>query len=246
MTVQARAHRFLRYLGTLLVTLLAATLSLAPLCAAAQQQPDRDAERARRQQVLLQQQMQTLQQQVQEAQSAKQKFEADKARLNAEKAAVEGKLSKQAQELPRMQGALRKASDELKEAAAARAQLSARVAELETQLAETKRQGDATLAARDRNLAQALQVRDAEQAELKGRIDAGTKQVLECSDKNLRLVNLGAELIDRYRNKGVADALAQRDPAFGLRDVQMFNLVQDYRDKVDAEKLSLVSRTVSR
>jgi chromosome segregation ATPase len=243
MSTRTSAHGSIRFLGA---PLLAAALSLAPLAAAAQQTPDKNAERARRQQMLMQQQMQTLQQQVQEAQSAKDKIEADKAKLNAEKAAVEGRLSKQAQELPRVQGALRKASDDLREANAARAQLSARVAELEAQLAQTKQQGEAVLAAKDRHLAQALQVRDAEQAELKGRIDSSTKQVLECSEKNHRLVNLGAELIDRYRNKGVADALAQRDPVLGLRDVQMFNLVQDYRDKLDAEKFHPVSRTVSR
>jgi chromosome segregation ATPase len=245
MPVPTCASQFLRILALPRLALLAAALGFTAFAAQAQQ-PDRDAERARRQQMLVQQQMQTLQQQVREAQAAKEKIEADKAKLNAEKAAVEGKLSKQAQELPRVQGALRKASDDLREASAARAQMSARVAELEAQLVQAKQQAEAVLAAKDRHLAQALKVRDSEQAELKGRADASSKQVLECSEKNQRLVNLGAELLDRYRHKGVADALAQRDPVLGLRDVQMFNLVQDYRDKLDAEKFNLVSRTVSR
>ncbi|MBC7956230.1 MAG: hypothetical protein H7Y33_10220, partial [Cytophagales bacterium] len=60
----------------------------------------------------------------------------------------------------------------------------------------------------------------------------------ECSAKNERLVKISAELLDRYRSKSVADVLSQRDPVLGLGDVQMFNLVQEYRDKADAERFS--------
>jgi hypothetical protein len=34
----------------------------------------------------------------------------------------------------------------------------------------------------------------------------------------------------------VFDALRQRDPAFGLNDVEMFNKVQDWRDRLDVER----------
>ena len=225
------------------VALLAALLLIAPLFAVAQQAPDKAAERKLRQQ---QAQVQTLQQQVQEAQAAKAKADADKARLDTEKAAVEGKFARQAQEIPRAQGALRKANDELKAAAAAKAELVAQVAALEKQLAETKRLSEATHSAKDRALAQALKIRDTELAEVQGRSEANGKQVLECSDKNQRLVRLNAELLDRYRKKGVGDALAQREPIFGFSDVQMFNLVQDYRDKADAEKYAPPNPTVNR
>ena len=61
--------------------------------------------------------------------------------------------------------------------------------------------------------------------------DTQVAQLGECSAKNERLVKLSAELLDLYRNKGVGDVLNQRDPVLGLGDVQMFNLVQEYRDK---------------
>ena len=223
--------------------LLVALLWITPFFAVAQQTPDKAAERRLRQQ---QAQVQTLQQQVQEAQAAKAKADADKAKLDAEKAAVEGKLAKQSQEIPRAQGALRKATEELKAAATAKAELVAQMAELGKQLAETKRLSEATHAAKDRALAQALKIRDTELAEVQSRSDANGKQVLECSDKNQRLVKLNAELLDRYRKKGVGDALAQREPLFGFSDVQMFNLVQDYRDKADAEKYAPPNPTVNR
>jgi chromosome segregation ATPase len=227
-------HRPLSFAGALSLLVVAALL--VPLPGAAQPAPqDKAAERNARR---LQLQMQTLQQQVQEAQSAKAKADAEKTKLDAEKAAVEGRLAKQAQEIPRAQGALRKANEDLKAAAAAKAELVAQVAALEKQLEENKRLAEATLAAKDRYLAQALKVRDTELTDLQGRNDGNAKQVAECSDKNLRLVKLNAELLDRYRKKGVAEALAQRDPVLGFGDVQMFNLVQDYRDKADAERFS--------
>lgn len=219
------------------------SLLLAPVLTCAQPAQDKTAERTARR---LQLQMQTLQQQMQEAQAAKAKADADNTRLDAEKAAVQSKLARQAQEIPRAQAALRKANEDLQEAARARAELAARVADLERQLAENKRVADATLAAKDRFLEQALKVRATEQIELQGRHDMQARQVLECSDKNVRLVKLNAELLDRYRKKGVSDVLAQRDPVLGFGDVQMFNLVQDYRDRADAERFSPPDGTAQR
>jgi hypothetical protein len=46
------------------------------------------------------------------------------------------------------------------------------------------------------------------------------------------------ELLNRYRNKSVTDVIKQRDPVLGMGDVEMFNIVQDYRDKADAERFT--------
>jgi len=50
------------------------------------------------------------------------------------------------------------------------------------------------------------------------------------------LVVLGAGLLQLYRDKGLREITRQQEPLLGLGDVQMFNLVQDYRDKTDAER----------
>ena len=39
------------------------------------------------------------------------------------------------------------------------------------------------------------------------------------------------------RRKGFVDVARQRDPLLGLGDVDMYNLVQDYHDRIGAEKL---------
>ena len=178
----------------------------------------------------MQLQLQGLQQQVQDAQAAKAKADADKA--DADK-----KLAEQAQEIPRAQAAARRNADALKGSEAARAELQARVAALERQLADQKRASDVALAAKDTELAQTVHARDAQQAQLQARYDNEIAQVGACTDKNDRLLQLGAELLDRYRRKGLAEIASQHDPLLGLGDVQMFNLVQDYRDRADAQRV---------
>jgi hypothetical protein len=206
-----------------LAFLFGGLLVLAPALALAQQ--DKTAERAARR---LQLQMQNLQQQLQDAQAAKAKADADSA-------AAAKQLAEQTQETSRAQQVGHKASEGLKAMQLARDEMAARVAALERQFTEQKQAGDLALARKDADLAQLAKARDAQVAQLQARFDEQTKQVASCSDKNQRLVRLGADLLDRYRRKGVADALKQSEPFLGLSDVQMFNLVQDYRDKIDAE-----------
>ena len=200
-------------------------LSIASVGAFAQQ-ADKNAERAARRAQL---QAQALQQQLQDAQAAKGKLEADKA--VADKAAVE-----QARESGSLKGQLRKSAVQFKAAEAERVRLVAAVASLEQQLAERKRAGDEALAGRGRELTQFTRVRDEQLALLQRQHDSQVTLVGECTDKNTRLVKLSAELVDRWRGKSVADVVKQRDLVLGLGDVQMFNLVQDYRDKAEAER----------
>jgi len=49
--------------------------------------------------------------------------------------------------------------------------------------------------------------------------------------KNLRLYGIIEELIEAYRKKGIFAALLQKDPLTGLKDVQIQNLLQEYRIK---------------
>jgi uncharacterized protein (DUF4415 family) len=96
------------------------------------------------------------------------------------------------------------------------------------------------LAAKTQELAksaEAAKARDLERSQLEGRSLDQARQLAECSVKNERLLAIGADLLDRYRRKGVGDALRLREPIFGFSDVEMFNLVQDYRDKIDVERL---------
>lgn len=215
-----------RLLRGAVTALCAAALVSLPAAAVAQQ--DKGTDKAARR---AQQQLRGLQLQVEEAQAAKTKVEADKAALDVQ-------LQEQAQQSSKLSGSLRKTSDSLRAADKARADLTAQVAALERQMADQKRSTDETLAAKDAELARMVKTRDAQQAQLQSRYDEQVKLVSDCSAKNDRLVRLSAELVDRYRGKSLGDVLSQLDPAFGIGDVQMFNLVQEYRDKADAERFA--------
>ncbi|MDL2338320.1 MAG: hypothetical protein QFE16_10800 [Pseudomonadota bacterium] len=205
---------------------MAALFGLMPLVASAE--ADKAADKAARR---LQLQMQNLQQQVQEAQAAKTKVEADKAE-------VDKQLIEQAQQVTRLKGALRKAADSLKVSEAGRVQALATVASLEKQMAEQQRSHEDVLAQKARELVQFTRLRDDQQAQLQRRHDDQVTLVGECTVKNDKLIHLSVELVDRYRGKTVGDVVKQREPLLGLGDIEMFNLVQDYRDKADAERFT--------
>ena len=207
-----------------IVAALAVGVQLAAPAAA----DDRTSERAVRRAQL---QMQNLQQQVQEAQAAQ-------ARADADKAEAQKKLTAQAQEIPRALASARQAAAALKASEAARADLQARLAALEKQGAEQKRADDAALAAKVGELETMLRYRDSQQRQLQTRFDNEVEQMFACSDKNQKLVELSAELLERYRKKGLADVMSQHDPLLGIGQVEMFNLVQDYRDRADAQRLA--------
>lgn len=199
---------------------------LLPQLAAAQ--ADKSAEKAARR---MQLQMQNLQQQVQEAQAAKTQLETDKAEADKQVLA-------QTQQLSRHAGALRKANDSLRASEAARAELVAAVAALEKQVAEQKRSHDSALAQQARELAQFTKQRDEQQALWQRRHDEQLTLVGECTAKNDKLIHLSVELADRYRGKTLGDVIKQREPLLGLGDVEMFNLIQDQRDRADAQRFT--------
>ena len=179
----------------------------------------------------LQLQLQNLQQQLQEAQSAKAKVESDKAE-------VDKKLLEQTEQVTKLTADLRKAGDSFKSSEAKRVQLAANVSALEKQLTDEKRSSEEAAALKARELVVYTRLRDDQQATLQRKHDDQVTKVAECTSKNTKLIRLSGELLDRYRGKTVKDVLTQREPVLGLGDVQMFNLVQEFRDRADAERFT--------
>jgi hypothetical protein len=61
--------------------------------------------------------------------------------------------------------------------------------------------------------------------------DAGG-QIERCQTQNQALFRVGNEILDRYRDVGVTDVIATREPFLGLKRVELENLVQDYDDRL--------------
>ena len=99
----------------------------------------------------------------------------------------------------------------------------------------TKKQADAM---------QTLQRKDQDIMRLEAEVARQTRQVEVCETKNTRLYQLDVELMDKYQSKGVIGALLQAEPFTQLKRVEVENLLQEYRDKVDEEKFTLSGKPV--
>lgn len=62
-------------------------------------------------------------------------------------------------------------------------------------------------------------------------------QFASCKQHNVKLYNSALELLDRYQNKGVVSSLLANEPLLQIESVDMENVVQEYKDKVVANKL---------
>lgn len=124
-----------------------------------------------------------------------------------------------------------KADPELTASRSALRSEQARAIALQSQLDEAKKQ---LTAAQTQSAASAALVKQRE-AELQQRAvelkDAASRNAL-LDSRNVALVDIGSELVERYRRKTVWDAVQDREPLTGLHRVQFETLVQDYRNRV--------------
>jgi chromosome segregation ATPase len=199
--------------------------ALLVLPAAAQ---ERDRERAQLQR--LQQQLSVLQR--------------EKAGLQSEKAQLEEKLKgaeASAEELKsRAAGAAGRAAQLQKELEVSRkgadGEKQAREA-VEKRLADLQRRFD-ELTARQQETAAALAGRDGEAKALGARLAAEQQRYATCGAANARLYLIGRDLLERYENKSCGAILLESEPFTRLKRVELENLVEDYRDRLDEQRVA--------
>ena len=73
---------------------------------------------------------------------------------------------------------------------------------------------------------------EAERARLAAEVPVLQRLVDDREAKNLALYKLGEDILDRYENFGLGDALGAKEPFIGVSRVKLQNLVQDYKDKL--------------
>jgi chromosome segregation ATPase len=75
------------------------------------------------------------------------------------------------------------------------------------------------------------------EAELQSALKA-TQQKLERSEShNARLAVIAEELTEKYKNKGVTTSILQAEPFTQIEKVEMENLLAEYRERIEDEKL---------
>ena len=109
--------------------------------------------------------------------------------------------------------------------------------EKNTQLSDrlAKVEGERTgLDQRQKQTFQTLQEREKELKQLT--VDSQRKYD-QCADHNARLYVIAQELIRKYESKGVVGSLLEKEPITQIKKVELEKLKQDYKDKIDQQKL---------
>jgi chromosome segregation ATPase len=74
--------------------------------------------------------------------------------------------------------------------------------------------------------------KEAARAQLEMQAALLKRTVDDRESKNLALYQLGSEILKRYENFGLGDALTAREPFIGVSRVKLENMVQDYKYKL--------------
>lgn len=172
------------------------------------------------------------------AQEALRQSETEKSDLTRAKLDAEQKLKVVSEELETArngskagQAALRaKLEGATTAAAAAQADLQSKLDAANRQVAaltQKQHEAEGQLTARDSQIKQLQQ-------------DLQTSKTVgaSCETKNRQLYVYSQEILERYKKKGVWSALAQKEPVFGLKEVGIENVVQEYHDKLAGEKIA--------
>ncbi|WP_045227302.1 hypothetical protein [Methyloterricola oryzae] len=168
------------------------------------------------------------QQVLRKAQGMLRQLSQEKAILEAEKAALAEqvkKLEATVRELEPLKSELarhRTAADSLRDANGA----------LELRLARAQQQ-EASLLQRQKEIVGKAKLIQADNTLLLKAVEEREAWIGKCGDQNRGLVAAGREVVEKYRDKGFWDQLAESEPFTGIAKVQTENISQSYRYKID-------------
>ena len=177
-----------------------------------------------------------LREQLRRTQEALRQAQSDSAELTRAKLDAEQKLQAASQQIDSAKGSSRSAQ-------AAKASLQTQVQTLQdrqTNLEHKLEEANDRLAVTTSKLGETfkqLGARDAELTQVKQSLEQSVKANTVCEAKNVALYGYGEEVLRRYKNKGVWASLSQKDPVFGLKEVDVENVVQEYQLKMADQKI---------
>jgi chromosome segregation ATPase len=144
---------------------------------------------------------------------------AEKAELQQQADALKQQVEKLARELAATQS----------DAGAAKQKMQSGFAET----IEQWRQRDARQTGQLEELRAQLKAQAEQRAAVEAQLQVQTDNFNVCYGNNKQLFDINRELLGRYEGKGVFAALRQKEPFTGVSQVEVENLVQDYRYKLD-------------
>ncbi len=218
----------------LIAALIAATLLATSLAAWPQQEPNKQASRERE----LLRRAQAAQKQAEEAKAVveveKSKLEAEAKSAKALAAKTSGAVASERKRANELQASLDAVGKERSGLLKDKESLGAKLAETEIRLKEALTALASTresLAMREKELQGVRQIASQQSTSLR-----------VCADKNLKLYGVATEVMARYRDQGVWDAVKRKEPFTGLRQVEVENLLEEYRDRAAEARVEVPCR----
>jgi cell division septum initiation protein DivIVA len=88
-----------------------------------------------------------------------------------------------------------------------------------------------------RETATTLRDVETERSTVKGQLATRDRELKSCVDKNLALYKINAEVLDRFEHQGFWSSLAKAEPFTRLKRTEIENLVDEYRNKADDQRV---------
>jgi chromosome segregation ATPase len=165
-----------------------------------------------------------------------QRYEQERTQWQAERSELQKKIAANDQALAAEKAAADKTSQDLEQSTKARSGLQKTISDLNRRIEEQQRTSAAALAAKGAEIEAFNKARLMERTTLNAHLASEKQELATCLNQNERLLALGHDLLQRYRDKGFEEILKQEEPFLGFGDTQMFNLVQEYRGSIDAQR----------
>lgn len=165
-------------------------------------------------------------------QQAQYKLQQEKAQLAQEKAALETQLKEAGEKASaaeeKVAGAAKRSAGLAREVESLRSERE----KLTSELAETRQK----LEERQKELSASK----GNEKSLGGQLELRGKQLAQCEQKNAMLYQHGLEMGQRLADRSFIDFLAVLEPFTGIKRVEMENVLEEYREKLDAQRLEPV------
>jgi len=96
--------------------------------------------------------------------------------------------------------------------------------------------------ARQRELTTQVEARGAEQKRVVQELGSSRRAFAQCEAVNEKLHAFGLEMLDRHARVSVLDAARRNEPFVGIQRVELENMIETYRDRLEAARAVTTSR----
>jgi cell division protein FtsB len=166
----------------------------------------------------LMQQLQQLQAQQAEAQAQSDKLKQENDSLKQQLQKLQGDQGALAQRAATLEAAARRDAQASRDSATATENLRGQMQELITRFRET---------------AQNLKDVETDRTKIRGDLAAREQDLKACGERNAKLYELNAELLDHMEHRGFWAAVAEREPFTRIARTRLQNLAEDYRGRAE-------------